>query len=530
MSSGSFTKHDPKEKASSMPEDGTKLSKKGIILAPQPPVDARDPLKNWSMRRKAKIVAVLFLALFAGFSAPFCRQLNLQQQATLYHKTTVQITYFNSAASGGLATGGYLWWPLSHKFGRSAVIFWTLFGVLAAQIWAPMMTGPNDYAPYLVSRYFASFFGVVVSILGPRYLVDMFFLHQRGRAFTILHLALNFGASAGLTFAGFVAASSYWPVEYWWSVALVAFTIIVVFLYLEETYYDRTDESANRIPPSSWLRDRFETFPGTKVVPPVTWGEVARGFVTPFKIAIAPVLLVIAGFDTISFDFYVALNALTPVWLQTPIAHGGVYVFTVAQNAAFTLLHWVGFLWVPSRPACTDDDWHSTLTRSKDRSHLRSLFQRSNPNPTNFVLMPLGLGLVGACMQYKLHWFVMALAQLFVTIGSLVSIPITVNYICECFRTHTVEATLVLNSMRLFLRLSINFYIQPWISAVGIGWVYGSMASFTVFAFCFLIFLMVWGHKIRSWSPFHTSQSEEGEHILKPGSHVSVGDALNKKI
>lgn len=58
----------------------------------------------------------------------------------------------------------------------------------------------------------------------------------------------------------------------------------------------------------------------------------------------APVLLVIAGFDTISFGFYVALNALTPVWLQTPLQHGGVYGFTVTQNAFFTLHHWVGFM------------------------------------------------------------------------------------------------------------------------------------------------------------------------------------------
>ncbi len=58
---------------------------------------------------------------------------------------------------------------------------------------------------------------------------------------------------------------------------------------------------------------------------------------TPFKIAIAPVLLIIAGFDTISFAFYVALNALTPVWLQTPVKAGGVYGFTVAQNAACKL-------------------------------------------------------------------------------------------------------------------------------------------------------------------------------------------------
>jgi hypothetical protein len=55
---------------------------------------------------------------------------------------------------------------------------------------------------------------------------------------------------------------------------------------------------------------------------------------TPFKIAVAPVLLIIAGFDTISFGFYVALNALTPVWLQLPFKAHGIYGFNVTQNAA----------------------------------------------------------------------------------------------------------------------------------------------------------------------------------------------------
>jgi len=63
-------------------------------------------------------------------------------------------------------------------------------------------------------------------------------------------------------------------------------------------------------------------------------GKQAKIAITPFKIAVAPVLLIIAGFDTISFGFYVALNALTPVWLQLPKKAGGIYGFTVTQNAA----------------------------------------------------------------------------------------------------------------------------------------------------------------------------------------------------
>ncbi len=54
----------------------------------------------------------------------------------------------------------------------------------------------------------------------------------------------------------------------------------------------------------------------------------------PFKIAVAPITLIIAGYDMVSFGFYVALSAFTPVWLQLPVDQGGVYGFTVAENAA----------------------------------------------------------------------------------------------------------------------------------------------------------------------------------------------------
>jgi len=247
----------------------------------------------------------------------------------------------------------------------------------------------------------------------------------------------------------------------------------------------------------------------------------------------------IAGFDSISFGFYVALNALTPVWLQTPKKAGGLYGFTISENAAcklfpiclgatipcaslntyrvvrilVTFIHWVGVLFGLLYGHLLSDRiplWFVARNKGlwKPEFRLHVLW------PTNLVLMPLGLGLVGIGMQYELHWAVMALGQFFVTIGSLVSIPITVNYICECFRSHTVEATLVLNSMRLFLGLSINFYISLWIDAVGIGWVYGMMAFFTVFAFCFLILLMLYGSRIRAIHLGHTSDSEAGTAVL----------------
>jgi MFS family permease len=136
------------------------------------------------------------------------------------------------------------------------------------------MTGKHQYWSYFMSRYFAGFFGMVVSVLGPRYLVDLFFLHQRGRAFTILHLALNFGASAGPTFSGFIANNQSWTIEYWWSVGLLGATAILVLLFLEETGFDRAEGATNLTPPEDFLRNRVYTFfPGNRIVKPTTLAE-----------------------------------------------------------------------------------------------------------------------------------------------------------------------------------------------------------------------------------------------------------------
>jgi hypothetical protein len=86
------------EKVVSSSEDGLpspdfERVQDGVVLIPRPLDDPRDPL-NWPFRKKCTIIATLSITMFAGYAAPFCGQLNLTQQAELYHKTVVEITYF----------------------------------------------------------------------------------------------------------------------------------------------------------------------------------------------------------------------------------------------------------------------------------------------------------------------------------------------------------------------------------------------------------------------------------------------------
>lgn len=66
-----------------------------VLLIPTPSDDPRDPL-NWPVSKKLLVCFALCFALFTGFSAPFNGQIQLAQQAQLYGKTTVEITYFVS--------------------------------------------------------------------------------------------------------------------------------------------------------------------------------------------------------------------------------------------------------------------------------------------------------------------------------------------------------------------------------------------------------------------------------------------------
>ncbi|KAJ6141598.1 hypothetical protein N7470_009988 [Penicillium chermesinum] len=465
-----------------------------LVLIPRPSNLTQDPL-NWTLKRKYAITAVLCLASFAGAVAPLSGQLNLADQEKLYHKTKTEESYPNSAALAGIAAGPFFFAPISHLLGRSSVIFWCLVCTLVCQVWGAVMTHADDYIPFIISRLFAGFFGAVPTVLGPRILTDLFFLHQRGRAFTFLHMSFLFGTIAGPTFSGFISANAFFPVEFWWTVGLLGFTIICCLLVLEETGFDREDTSKNPEIPERFLANRLATFFfGTRVIQPTTWEETAKISLAPFLVGLCPVTIIMGIFTLISFGFYVGVNALTP---------------------PFTFCHWLGIIVVQfyshglndRLPLALARRWNNGVWKPEYRLHVLWL--------PSLVLNPIGLGIFGAALKYHLHYLVLALGVFLVTVGSLASVPVTVNYVVECFTRFPAEAGIVVGAYRIVFGLTISFYINPWVEAVGVGWVYGMMGFFAVFSFLFVMLLMWKGHAIRRVQFASLASSEEGERLVR---------------
>jgi MFS family permease len=232
-------------------------------------------------------------------------------------------------------------------------------------------------------------------------------------------------------------------------------------------------------------------------------------------------------FTLISFGFYVAMNALVPVWLQKPVAEGG-YGFSLEQNAAFTFCHWIGILLVQIVGHYLNDKIPLAIARRRNGGAWKPEYRLHTLWVPSLIINPIGLGIFGATLQYHLHYLVLALAVFLVTVGSLASVPVAVNYIVECFTHYPAEVGIVVGAYRIVFGLTISFYINPWVAAVDVGWVYGMMAFFAVFSFSFVILLLWKGHNIRQIQFASVSSSEEGERVLDARSEDMRSDTKSQ--
>lgn len=101
------------------------------------------------------------------------------------------------------------------------------------------MTKSDQYEPFIIASLFRGLFGATPAIIGTRLLLDMFYLHERGKAFAVFTFMFLLDVLTGPTFSEFIVQHTQWPVEFWWEVASQDAAAILVFVFLEETGWTR---------------------------------------------------------------------------------------------------------------------------------------------------------------------------------------------------------------------------------------------------------------------------------------------------
>lgn len=423
-----------------------------------------------------------------------------------------------SGAVGGLIVGPLFLIPISSFIGSTSVIFWSLILTVALNIWSAEANGSGALISFSVSRGLAGLFGQIPLVLAPGFIVNTFFLHQRGKAFAVSSTLFTLATVMGPSFDGFIVQVLPWPDSFWWLVAGNAAAAVLIFIFMEETAFDRRQFerlSANTSPPErTWLVDRTVTFlPGHKATPDTgsSLANVGRSAYTSLLIAVSPVTILAGLFTMIDFAWNVALPIELSIFLQMPYKpeEGSVgYSYNARQTGLFYISLWLGmlcgqfyglvvndriplFLWRRAKAAAPADK--VVLWRPEYRLHTAWV--------PGLVFLPVGIGLVGASLEYHYHFMVLALGSFLTTCGGPSAVSISVNYAVETFKMHPQEVGAVMNVYRLALGLAAPFIFESWTAAVGIGWVWGMMGMLSLAVFLVAMApLMLFGPSLRNLS------------------------------
>ncbi|PWY76506.1 putative polyamine transporter [Aspergillus sclerotioniger CBS 115572] len=520
---------EPRDTPSPSPRLKTTGGNNPIVLIPQPSDDPKDPL-NWSPAKKYGMLFLLCYVGFAALSLPSSQQLTYYVQASAYPgRSTVDLSYSVTVCVVGEVFGPLLFWPLARKIGRSSLMLWSLVVGLGCQIWAALMTGPTDYIPFMMSRLVSGLAASIPTVLGPSYAVDIFFLHQRGRVFSTFELSFLLGVNVAPTISGFIVNDASWTWAFWWTLIPCGLAILLVFFFLEETGgFSSSSGSVYPAQPSSYWANRVATFlPGHRIIPAEPWSQIARTAQKPLVILTAPITVIAGGYIFICFAFVILANVLLTMFLEAPVTQGG-YGFTPMRNAFFTLDAWFAIFISQIAGWLMGDRIPLWASRRFGRGHWHPEYRLYNILLPG-LLSPIGLGLFGAALQYHLHYMVIAVGFFLIVFSSMLSVPICLNYIVECYKNDATEAAIAMNVWRLSFAIATGFIFTPWMDAVGgPGWMFGMAAFFSLGALL-MVGVLVWkGKLLRDMAP--RLLACEGGVLVDRGSTAATGQKSSAEL
>lgn len=217
----------------------------------------------------------------------------------------------------------------------------------------------------------------------------------------------------------------------------------------------------------------------------------------PLQITFAPITLLTGTYIFVALGLPILQASTLAQYLAPPVTAGG-YGFGPFQIACFTFSAWIGIiaaqiwgyffndiapLWFAKRSGGV---WHPEYR----------LINTIVPS----IVLPIGLGIYGACVQHHLHFMVLALGSFLIWFSALLALPVCYNYIVECFLKHPVEASVSLNAYRVSFGLMSVFIVTDWQDVMGVGWMYGLGAFLIVFVDIIMVGIIWKGHIVRKWT------------------------------
>ncbi|KMU89274.1 hypothetical protein CIHG_06945 [Coccidioides immitis H538.4] len=455
------------------------------VLIPQPSSSPADPL-NWSNFKKALILTIISATAFLPDYGSATGAVTLIPQAKIWGMTEDEVNHSQVGNVFMLGAGGVFVVAFSAYFGRYPVLFWFLVIALATAIWC---AAALTFESFMAARILNGFFSTVMQGGGLMYIKDMFFFHEHARKINIWSSFIIVSPYMGPLLTAFIINTQKWQWAFGVYSIITGLCLIAAILFVDETYYDRKipeDQQPPRV--SRWKRmigiEQWQsrhtrnTFKDAMMRPVIVISKV-------------PVLISMLYY-LFTFAWVVGINTTLSIFLGPLYNFGpkqiGFFYFTPVVGAILGEIagHWL----------------HDMIARvASKRNHGR--FEPEARYVATWVSTPFlisGTVLLGFALERGYHYMLASLGWGLYVFGIMITTVAVNAYVLDSYPEASGEVAAWINFARTTGGFVVSYFMVEWAGKQGAIRQFGTMGGICGFAFVMIIFLQIFGKRLRQWA------------------------------
>ncbi|KAI0476071.1 major facilitator superfamily domain-containing protein [Xylariaceae sp. FL0804] len=219
------------------PEDEKKMTKDGqIILDPQPDDSHNDPL-NWpTWRRDSALLSLGLYCMVGGGVTPILAA-GFTNVAESYHIDVAKVSLTTGLYMMGMGLGSVVFSPTAILYGKRPVYLFGAVIFILSSIWCAMSP---SFTSLILARIFQGIAVSPVECLPSATIAEVFFLHERAFRIGIYTLLLLGGKNLVPLVSAVIVQRWGWRWVFWILAIVVGVSGILLFLFVPETFWDRS--------------------------------------------------------------------------------------------------------------------------------------------------------------------------------------------------------------------------------------------------------------------------------------------------
>ncbi|KAF2675213.1 MFS general substrate transporter [Microthyrium microscopicum] len=207
-----------------------------IVLEPQPEDTHNDPLNLPPYRRNLALLSLGFYCMLGGGMTPVLAA-GFGNVATTFDISIQRVALTTGLYMMGLGVGGALMSPTAILLGKRPVYLISSLLFIATSLWCGFA---KSFGSLVAARVLQGVAVSPVEVLPSATVAEIFFLHERAFRLGVYTLLLLSGKNLVPLVSAVIINKAGWRWAFWAVAIFVAFGAILLFLFLPETFWDRT--------------------------------------------------------------------------------------------------------------------------------------------------------------------------------------------------------------------------------------------------------------------------------------------------